>query len=120
MNNAHVNNKCSRDPDETAKFLVDAGSRKSIDSTTKHFVSLGKSIGKPVHLIAGAPCTHEPEGTGYGAVDAHAGLLWYADALGRVAKHGARVFARQTLFGGDYGLLDHTTYMPTPGCCTLG
>ena len=114
MNNA-VKSKCSDDASETAKFMIDHGNRKSLNTISDHFVSLGKSIGKPAQLIAGAPCTHSPEGTGYGAVDAHVGLLWYADALGRVAKQGVRVFARQTLFGGSYGLLDHKTYMPTPG-----
>ena len=66
---------------------------------------------------ARAPCTHAKEGTGYGAVDAHVGALWYADALGRVATSGVRVFARQTLIGGVYGLLGTTTdnLAPTPG-----
>lgn len=49
-------------------------------------------------------------------MNAHAGLLWYADALGRVARTaGVTVFARQTIFGGSYGLLDNSTYLPTPG-----
>ena len=46
----------------------------------------------PPWLIAVAPCTHAPEGSGWGAVDAVSGGLWYADALGRAASAGAGLF----------------------------
>ena len=111
--------RCKFDPKQTAAFMVEPAHRATLDTTSKHFVELGESLGKPVQLIAGAPCTHNKEGTGYGAVDAHVGALWYADALGRVAKQGVRVFARQTLVGAVYGLLGTTTHKhklaPTPG-----
>jgi len=116
MNNAALHKACPVDPQETATFLLDANHRASLDKTVKHFANLSAHLGKEgPHLIGAAPCTHAPEGTGWGAVNAHAGSLWYADALGRAAANGAAVFARQTLFGGSYGLLDNTTYMPTPG-----
>ena len=107
---------CQVDPNATAAFLLNATARASIDAWAAHYVSLARRLGKPPpHLTAGAPCTHAPEGTGWGAVDAWAGALWYADALGRLARGGVGVFARQTLFGGDYGLLDNSMYLPTPG-----
>ena len=107
---------CQYDPNATAAFLMNATARATLDTWSKHYVSLAKQLGKGApHLTAGAPCTHAPEGTGWGAVNAWAGGLWYADALGRLAPLGVGVFARQTLFGGDYGLLSNATYAPTPG-----
>ena len=77
-------------------------------------MDLARSLGKFVWVVAAAPCTHAPEGSGWGAVDAVAGGLWYADLLGRAAAGGARLVARQTLVGGVYGLLDSRTYAETP------
>merc|ERR1711904_688579 len=115
MNNAATHKACPYDPEQTASFLLNVENRAALDKTASNFVKLSSQLGKgSPHLIAGAPCTHAPEGSGWGAVNAHAGLLWYADALGRAAAHGAAVFARQTLFGGAYGLLDNSTYLPTP------
>ena len=106
---------CPYDPAEAARFILDHTHRRTIEADLAHYVALATRLGKPPpYLIAAAPCTHAPEGTGWGAVNAHAGLLWYADALGRVAASGVAVFARQTIFGGAYGLLDNTTYLPTP------
>ena len=91
--------RCKFDPKQTAAFMVEPASA--------HIVELGESLGKPVQLIAGAPCTYNKEGTGYGAV----GVVV-------VAKQGVRVFARQTLVGAVYGLLGTTTHKhklaPTP------
>ena len=116
MNNAAGPAPCPVSPEETAAFLIDPANRATIDATTQHYVELSAKLGKAKpHLTAGAACTHAPEGTGWGAVNAQAGAIWYADALGRTARAGIGVFARQTLFGGDYGLLDNSTYLPTPG-----
>ena len=57
-------------------------------SQALHYARLASRLQKPAQLIAAAPCTHSPEGTGWGAVNAHAGLLWYAEALGVVAATG--------------------------------
>eukprot|EP00936_MAST-01D_sp_MAST-1D-sp1_P000926 g926.t1 len=116
QNNAAGRKPCPYDPKATAAFMLNASNRATLGTTARHFVRLAAELdkGQP-QLIAGAPCTHAPEGTGWGAVNAHAGLLWYADALGRLAALGVSIYARQTLFGGSYGLLDNSTYMPTPG-----
>ena len=107
---------CPYNPTETATLITSSAFRATLDANAQHYVRLSGDLGKgPPHLVAAAPCTHAPEGTGWGAVNAHAGLLWYADALGRSAAAGVAVFSRQTLFGGDYGLLDNSTYLPVPG-----
>lgn len=116
QNNAAQTGACPVDPAATAAFMFNPAYRRQLDTNCQHYVRLSKELGKgPPHLTAGAPCTHAPEGTGWGAVNRFAGALWYADALGRVARNGVAVFARQTAIGGDYGLLDNTTSLPTPG-----
>ena len=50
--------RCEFDPKQTAAFMMDPLHRKTLDDTSKHFVELGESLGKPTQLIAGAPCTH--------------------------------------------------------------
>jgi hypothetical protein len=84
MNNAArllygENDYCSLEPSRTAAFLLDPQARATLDHTAAHYVRLSAALkkGRPPHLIAGAPCTHAPEGIGYGAVNAHAGALWY-------------------------------------------
>ena len=99
---------------DAALGIVDPSHRSAFDRTLARYVDLGRSLGKFVWVVAAAPCTHAPEGSGWGAVDAVAGGLWYADLLGRAAAGGARLVARQTLLGGVYGLLDSRTYAETP------
>ena len=99
---------------DAALGIVDPSHRSAFDRTLARYVELARSLGKFVWVVAAAPCTHAPEGSGWGAVDAVAGGLWYADLLGRAAAGGARLVARQTLVGGVYGLLDSRTYAETP------
>ncbi|KAL7097101.1 hypothetical protein ACP275_10G121800 [Erythranthe tilingii] len=40
--------------------------------------------------------------------------FWYLDILGMAAAYDTKVFCRQTLVGGYYGLLDTTTFVPNP------
>ncbi|KAL8230725.1 hypothetical protein R6Q57_000503 [Mikania cordata] len=40
--------------------------------------------------------------------------FWYLDQLGMAAKYHTKVYCRQTLIGGNYGLLNKTTFMPNP------
>lgn len=57
----------------------------------------------------GAQCGGEPE-----LSDRFASSLWWVDQLGRIARRGQKVVVRQTLSGGDYGLVDETTLSPNP------
>ena len=38
----------------------------------------------------------------------------YLDQLGMASKYNTKVFCRQTLIGGNYGLLDTQTFLPNP------
>ncbi|KAL3640487.1 hypothetical protein CASFOL_015455 [Castilleja foliolosa] len=40
--------------------------------------------------------------------------FWYLDQLGMAAKYSTRVYCRQSLIGGFYGLLNKTTFVPNP------
>ncbi|KAM7471448.1 hypothetical protein LguiA_009631 [Lonicera macranthoides] len=40
--------------------------------------------------------------------------FWYLDQLGMAAKYNTKVYCRQTLIGGNYGLLNTTTFAPNP------
>jgi len=49
-----------------------------------------------------------------GVTDRWTSSFWYADALGRLSQHNHSGYCRQTLVGGNYGLLDRTTFRPNP------
>ncbi|KAF3437572.1 hypothetical protein FNV43_RR20328 [Rhamnella rubrinervis] len=40
--------------------------------------------------------------------------FWYLDQLGMASKYNSKVYCRQSLIGGNYGLLDKTTFVPNP------
>ncbi|EXC11030.1 Heparanase-like protein 1 [Morus notabilis] len=40
--------------------------------------------------------------------------FWYLDQLGMAAKYNTKVYCRQSLIGGNYGLLDRDTFVPNP------
>ncbi|KAG2407771.1 Heparanase-like protein [Vigna angularis] len=40
--------------------------------------------------------------------------FWYLDQLGMASRYNTKVYCRQTIIGGNYGLLDTTTFVPNP------
>ncbi|CAI9092664.1 OLC1v1027974C1 [Oldenlandia corymbosa var. corymbosa] len=40
--------------------------------------------------------------------------FWYLDQLGLASSYDTKVYCRQTLIGGNYGLLNTTTFVPNP------
>ncbi|KMT18980.1 hypothetical protein BVRB_2g030780 isoform A [Beta vulgaris subsp. vulgaris] len=40
--------------------------------------------------------------------------FWYLDQLGMAATYGTKTYCRQTLIGGNYGLLDTSSFVPNP------
>lgn len=49
-----------------------------------------------------------------GVTDTFHSSFWFLDSLGILAARGHQAFCRQTLIGGNYGLLDRQTYEPNP------
>ncbi|KAE8781343.1 heparanase [Hordeum vulgare] len=46
--------------------------------------------------------------------DAFVFSFWYLDQLGMSAKYGTKTYCRQSFIGGNYGLLNTTTFQPNP------
>ncbi|CAI9111963.1 OLC1v1012319C1 [Oldenlandia corymbosa var. corymbosa] len=46
--------------------------------------------------------------------DTFVNSFWYLDQLGLAAKYNTKVYCRQTLIGGNYALLDTSTFIPNP------
>ncbi|XVF11846.1 hypothetical protein REPUB_Repub08aG0062300 [Reevesia pubescens] len=51
---------------------------------------------------------------GFHVSDTFVNSFWYLDQLGMASKYHTKVYCRQTLIGGNYGLLNATTYVPNP------
>uniref|UniRef100_A0A1D1Z3K1 Heparanase-like protein 1 n=1 Tax=Anthurium amnicola TaxID=1678845 RepID=A0A1D1Z3K1_9ARAE len=51
---------------------------------------------------------------GRGVSDTFINSFWYLDQLGLAAKYNTKVYCRQALIGGNYGLLDTKTFLPNP------
>jgi heparanase 1 len=49
-----------------------------------------------------------------GVTDAFMSGFWYLDNMATLARYGHQAFCRQTLIGGNYGLLNTTTLEPNP------
>ncbi|BBN16019.1 hypothetical protein MPTK1_7g02860 [Marchantia polymorpha subsp. ruderalis] len=50
----------------------------------------------------------------HGVSDAFIMAFWYMDQLGTASYYNNKVFCRQSYIGGNYGLLDRTTFLPNP------
>merc|ERR1712032_768740 len=73
--------------------------------------SVAKAKGAELWLGEGA--MHASSGV-RGLTDTFRSSLWYAQKLGSLFTSGVSMFARQTLIGGDYELINRTTAAPTP------
>ncbi|MED6206042.1 hypothetical protein PIB30_023258 [Stylosanthes scabra] len=51
---------------------------------------------------------------GLGISDTFVNSFWYLDELGIASRYNTKVYCRQTLIGGNYGLLNTTTFSPNP------
>ncbi|XP_057767951.1 heparanase-like protein 3 isoform X1 [Salvia miltiorrhiza] len=49
-----------------------------------------------------------------GVTNAFVFSFWYLDQLGRSSTYDTKTYCRQTLIGGNYGLLNTTTFIPNP------
>ena len=55
----------------------------------------------------------------HGMSDRFHSSFWYLDSLGVLAQRGHQTFCRQTLVGGNYGLLHKATFEPNPDSMRL-
>ncbi|KAH9543039.1 hypothetical protein CY35_13G041100 [Sphagnum magellanicum] len=115
-----------------------------VDVITRHIYNLGPGVSKDLEskilnpnylnnekknfqtvqslLQAVAPSTVAWVGEAGGAynsghhlvTDAFIFSFWYLDQLGMAASYGTKVYCRQSFIGGNYGLLNTTTFEPNP------
>jgi heparanase 1 len=90
-------------PDELDELATWAGAVEQARTTSAPAAELW--LGE----TGGAQCGGEP-----GASDTWADALWWLDELGQLARRGETVVIRQTLVGGDYGLLSADDFTPRP------
>ncbi|KAK0572557.1 hypothetical protein LWI29_033445 [Acer saccharum] len=124
------------------KFLDKSG--KSVEVVTHHIYNLGPGVDQhlfekiidPSYLDGGIKTFSQLEnivkGSATSAVawvgesggaynsghhlvtDAFVFSFWYLDQLGMASAHDTKTYCRQTLIGGNYGLLNTTTFVPNP------
>jgi heparanase 1 len=51
---------------------------------------------------------------GHNVSDTFVNSFWYLDELAMASKYNTKVYCRQTLIGGNYGLLNTNTFVPRP------
>lgn len=74
-------------------------------------LSRGPAAGAPLWITETG---HALYGGQRGLSDTWASSLWWLDQLGLMAQEGVAAVFRQSLVGGDYGLLDPVTFEPRP------
>jgi hypothetical protein len=95
----------------TAYFALDPRCLQIIDAWGSQFSRPGAAAG--VATWAGETAGHGGGGVA-GLTDSFTSSLYYAWQLGALPLTGVELSARQTLVGGDYGLLDRGTLLPNP------
>ncbi|KAH9624299.1 hypothetical protein KSS87_007202, partial [Heliosperma pusillum] len=82
-------------------------------STFKHLQEVIKSSGNPAVSWVGEAGGAYNSGRNH-VTNAFVFSFWYLDQLGMASKYNTKTYCRQTLIGGNYGLLNTTTFVPNP------
>lgn len=93
--------------------LLDPRSLKDFEVYSKQLENYRRAFQPQAELWTGesgsAQCGGQPK-----LSDRFASCFWWADQLGRGARLGQKVMIRQSLIGGDYGLLQRESLKPNP------
>lgn len=85
-----------------------------VSTAEEKFLPVTRNASVPLWLTEGA--LHASSGVA-GLTNTFTSSLFYAHALGQLARHGVGLFSRQTLLGGNYEIIDKITGLPNPGMC---
>ena len=115
----HLYGSCGHDPRHNHSFPNVSAPGFALQPAC---LSREKDIVSAMAVVRGHPDTQGIVGesalTGGGGADgvtnAFVSSMWYADWLAFAAKSGVSAVLRETLVGGYYGLLNHSTLMPHP------
>ncbi|KAI5073746.1 hypothetical protein GOP47_0011759 [Adiantum capillus-veneris] len=128
----------------TAQFLLALGDEHCVKVVSHHIYNLGPGVDKNLTAKILDPSYLDHEAATFGSLrstlqqygpwanswvgeaggaynsghhlvtDAFIMSFWYLDQLGMSATYGTKSYCRQSLVGGNYGLLNTTTYAPNP------
>ena len=94
-----------------AAFVLNPKCIATIDSTARAAAALMGSL----ETWAGESAVHTASGGNFGVfMGTFRSSFYYAWQIGGLPADGVPVAVRQALIGGNYGLLNRTTFMPTP------
>ncbi|KAK8697370.1 hypothetical protein V6N13_113521 [Hibiscus sabdariffa] len=90
---------------------------KSLDVATHHIYNLGAGVDP--HLVEKILDPSVLEGGAYNSghnlvTNAFVFSFWYLDQLGMASQYDTKTYCRQSLVGGNYGLLNTTNFEPNP------
>ncbi|XP_033138442.1 heparanase-like protein 1 [Brassica rapa] len=109
----HIYNLGSGNDPQLVKKILDPSYLSRIAET---FKNVNKTIQE--HGPWASPWVGESGGAynsgGRRVSDTFIDSFWYLDQLGMSSKHNTKVYCRQTLVGGFYGLLEKGTFVPNP------
>ncbi|XP_052163007.1 heparanase-like protein 1 [Oryza glaberrima] len=109
----HIYNLGSGKDRDLARKMQDPGYLDQVEKTFRDMAATVRGSGP-----WSSPWVGESGGAynsgGKGVSDRYVNGFWYLDQLGMSAAHGTRVYCRQALVGGNYCLLNTTTFVPNP------
>ncbi|KAJ7299764.1 hypothetical protein O6H91_Y155800 [Diphasiastrum complanatum] len=92
--------------------LLQVSGPKALDVCTRHIYNLGPGVDENLVSKILNPFYLDKEAGYFKLVQQT--LQRYVDQLGMAAQFNNKVYCRQTLIGGNYGLLDTTSFHPNP------
>uniref|UniRef100_A0A1J3CN25 Heparanase-like protein 1 n=1 Tax=Noccaea caerulescens TaxID=107243 RepID=A0A1J3CN25_NOCCA len=109
----HIYNLGSGNDPQLVKKIMDPSYLSKVSET---FKDVNKTIQE--HGPWASPWVGESGGAynsgGRHVSDTFIDSFWYLDQLGMSSRHNTKVYCRQTLVGGFYGLLEKGTFVPNP------
>ncbi|KAH1203522.1 Heparanase-like protein 2 [Glycine max] len=104
--------------DELNQFFYETGTNEV--ALCIHIFSIFGNLSKTIKIYG--PCSSAwvgEAGEAYNSGGNHVSnrflnSFWYLDQLGIASCYSTKVYCRQTLIGGNYGLLNTTTFAPNP------
>nr|GMC61416.1 heparanase-like protein 3 [Ipomoea batatas] len=109
----HIYNLGPGKDEHLVEKILDPSFLDSEASTFSQLRSLLKNSGTSVNSWVGEAGGAYNSGRNH-VSNAFVNSFWYLDQLGMSASYGTKTYCRQSLIGGNYGLLNITSFVPNP------